>query len=70
MRARCDSGPFVGQTLQFRLPWETVHFYVDWNKKQLVGPLVWINHGTDKHCYQVTSNGWRRGYRLVYRDTF
>jgi hypothetical protein len=34
------------------------------------GPLVWINHGTDRHCYQLTSNGWYAGWRLVYRDTF
>lgn len=68
--ARCVGGPYAGQT--FTLPWSTldkIHYSTAlWSDE--IGPLAWINYGTDRHCYQLVSNGWYKGWRLVYRDTF
>lgn len=69
MRARCADGPYIGQTFEFPRP--------EWNPAPSssfysldIGPLMWIINGADRHCYQLVSNGWYRGWRLVYRDTF
>ncbi len=67
MRARCADGPYVGQTFEFPQP--RVHYSPAVSSSD-TGPLMWINHGADRHCYQLASNGWYRGWRLVYRDTF
>lgn len=68
--ARCANGPYVGQT--FVIPFnilDKVHYRPDvWSGD--IGPLVWIIYGGDHYCYQFTSNGWYKGWRLVYRDTF
>ena len=67
VRARCADGPYAGQTFEFPLP----KIYYTWEPyPEEVGPLMWIINGGDRHCYQLTSNGWYAGWRLVYRDTF
>jgi hypothetical protein len=67
MRARCANGPYAGQTFEFPHPRINYRPAVSaW----LIGPLIWINYGVDKHCYQLVSNGWFRDWRLVYQDTF
>jgi hypothetical protein len=67
MRARCADGPYVGQTFEFPRPETRYKPHVH---SLGIGPLVWVNHGVDRHCYQLVSNGWHRGWRLIYRDTF
>jgi hypothetical protein len=67
MTARCVGGPYAGQT--FEIP-RVIIGQIHWHTKADVGPLMWINHGTNRHCYQLVSNGWYAGWRLVFRDTF
>jgi hypothetical protein len=69
VRARCADGPYAGQTFEFPVPYSKIH-YSPSVYSQSIGPLAWIYNGTDRHCYQMISNGWYRGWRLVYRDTF
>lgn len=71
MRARCVDGPYAGQTFEF--PFPRVHWgpapgsaWEPWPAAE----LVWINHGTDRHCYQPVENRHYGGWRLIYRDTF
>jgi hypothetical protein len=67
MRARCVDGPYAGQTLEFPFPQFTYN-------SSGIGPLVWINYGIDKHCYQMVTNNYvlsrYSSWRLIYRDTF
>lgn len=67
IRARCVDGPFAGQTLEFSRPKIN---YATQPGSMDIGPLMWINYGPDRHCYQLVSNGWMCDWRLVYRDTF
>lgn len=69
VRARCADGPYVGQIFRFTVPPQKIHpnrFSAAW----VVGPLVWIVHGGDRHCYSLVKNTQYGGWRLVYRDTF
>lgn len=83
MRARCVDGPYAGQTFEFPRP--PIHYTNwDWDPRVCdvdrrypvpesefpIGPLMWINHGVDRHCYSLAENGHYGGWRLVYRDTF
>jgi hypothetical protein len=85
MRARCADGPYAGQTFEFPLPYERIQWNNwEWNSDESnvgrrfpvseeelpIAPLMWINYGTDRHCYQLAENGHYGGWRLVYRDTF
>lgn len=68
MKARCVNGPYVGQDFEFPSPKLNLDKDGYWH-----GPLVWINHGPDKYCYQVVLNQpwtWSSTARLEYRDTF
>lgn len=68
--ARCVDGPYAGQT--FTLPRSALlkARYLPVIYSLAIGPLIWINYGPDRHCYSLVSNGWYKGWRLVYRDTF
>lgn len=67
VRARCADGPYAGQTFEFPRP--KINYSTAVNAYE-IGPLMWIINGPDHHCYQLLSNGWYGGWRLVYRDTF
>lgn len=84
MRARCTDGPYAGQTFTIpRTVHDQIHWSVyrypptsgravrfPVNPKELpVGPLIWIIHGADQHCYSLVRAGFYN-FRLVYRDTF
>jgi hypothetical protein len=68
LSVRCVNGPYAGQTFLITNP-KNFHYKPEFGA-WWIGPLTWINYGTDKHCYQLVSNGWNRDWRLVYRDTF
>jgi hypothetical protein len=68
LSVRCADGPYVGQSFLTSIP-QGIHHEPGFSAWK-IGPLMWINHGVDKHCYQLVSNGWYRDWRLVYRDTF
>jgi hypothetical protein len=68
MRVRCVGGPYAGQTFEFPKP--RTHRDPDWGRAE-TGPLVWINNGPDRHCYQLIQRWYQvKVFVLVYRDTF
>lgn len=71
--ARCIGGPYAGQTFvipdRLRVHWGYAPNANRGYHYDGVGELIWINYGTDRHCYQLLIR-WPYHPLLIYRDSF